>query len=274
MNVRGHYQGFMIDAMAGIDIACWDLSGRLQNEPVSGLLGGRRRDKLSAYVTNGTVEHLDRGFAGIKVPIHSRSELPLSEELREVSDPARIKIEHHWSFDYVHEALAVARHLESIGVGFIEAPLCPERISETRELQRRLDIPVAMGEELRTRHEFRWRTDKDTFSIGQPDINRTGLTEGRRISSHLDSCGIPVAPHLSASIGPGILATLHLASTLPNFHLQEFHPVMVERSERVLQQSVPITDGKLIVPSSPGLGIPVKEDAIRDTAVDRIELSR
>jgi galactonate dehydratase len=274
MNVRGHYQGFMVDAMAGLDIACWDAAGTCRDQSVASLLGGRRRDRLAAYVTGGSVDHLDRGFEGIKISVHHQDDLPLDDAMLAVEDPSRIKVEHHWHFETVHEALAVDRQLESLGVGFVEAPLPPENIAGYRELTRRLDVPVAMGESLRTRPSFRWRTERDGLAIGQPDINRTGITEGYRIAEHLDDAGLAIAPHVSASIGPGIAATWQLASVAPNQLVQEYHVGMAERSDSVLTDPLAVEDGTLVVPEGPGLGVTIDEEAVADAAVERVSISR
>lgn len=267
MNVRGHFAGFMLDAIAGLDIALWDLKGKILGEPVSTLLGGRERETLRAYVTGGDPDHLDEGFAGIKTSVYGRADLPLDDDLRAVEDHSRILVEHHWRFDSAHEALLVDRDLEAFGVGFVECPLQPEDVDGSARLADALDVPVALGESLRTTHDFRLRLDRDSFDVGQPDVNRTGLTEGRRIADLLCEHGRPVAPHLSASLGPGVAATWHLSAAVRNFDVQEHNERVVPNADRYLDDGLEVDAGRPVVPDGDGLGIEVDEAAIEPDVV-------
>jgi L-alanine-DL-glutamate epimerase-like enolase superfamily enzyme len=262
MNIRGHFLGFMIDAMAGIDIALWDLKGKLLSESVATLLGGRQREQLSAYVTGGDLEHFDQGFGGIKVGVHGADDLPLSIDLDRAPSPAAVKVDNHWRFKSAHEAIRVNRRLEELGLGFIEAPLPPEDIDGAARVATALDVPVALGESLRTTHDFKIRLDREAFDIGQPDINRTGITEGRRIADLLDEHGRPTAPHVGGSLGVAMAATWQLSAAISNFGIQEHQHARFEASNGFLDPELSIEDGDLVVPEGPGLGIDVDEDAL------------
>lgn len=135
MNVRGHYQGFMIAAMAALDIALWDLAGKLLGVPFSSLLGGRRRDELDAYVTGlgeDAQHYLEEGHSGVKVGLVTDVDDlgKFGLDIDQV-DPSGVMVDHHWLMDSAHDAIRLGRELERIGVGFVEAPLTPEDIDGT-----------------------------------------------------------------------------------------------------------------------------------------------
>ena len=221
MNVRGHYQGFMIDAMAGLDIALWDLKGKILDAPVSSLLGSRRRDELSAYVTGpgeNAHEYLTEGFIAIKIGrVTDISDLDSVQGAVSDYPPASLLVDHHWSMDAAHDAIRLGRQLEELGVGFVEAPLPPEDIDVAARVTDALDVPVALGESLRTTHDFKLRLQRNALDIAQPDVNRTGLTEGMRIAALVDAHRQPVAPHIGGSPSVAMIATWHLSSAIPNF---------------------------------------------------------
>ena len=272
MNVRGHYQGFMIDAMAGLDIALWDLKGRILDAPVSSLLGSRRRDELTAYVTGpdeDAHEYLTEGFSGVKVGrVTDITDLDSIRTDLNDHPPESLLVDHHWSMDAAHEAIRLGRQLEEIGVGFIEAPLPPEDIDGAARITEALDVPVALGESLRTTHDFKLRLQRDAFDIAQPDINRTGLTEGMRIAELVDTYGRPVAPHIGGSLSIAMVATWHLSSALPNVLIQEHQPERFAASNEYLQSGIEIDSGRLPVPDGPGLGIDVAESALAPHITD------
>jgi L-alanine-DL-glutamate epimerase-like enolase superfamily enzyme len=273
MNVRGHYQGFMIDAMAGLDIALWDLKGTILDAPVSSLLGSRRRDELTAYVTGpggDAHEYLEAGFDAVKVG-HVTDIADLDSVRDALSDhpAASLLVDHHWSMDTVHDAIRLGRQLEELGVGFVEAPLPPEDIDGAARVTDAVDVPVALGESLRTTHDFKLRLQRDVFDIAQPDINRTGLTEGMRIAELVDTYGRPVAPHIGGSLSIAMVATWHLASAISNFLIQEHQPDRFAASDEYLSSGIDLHDGHLPVPDGPGLGIDIEESALEPYITDR-----
>jgi L-alanine-DL-glutamate epimerase-like enolase superfamily enzyme len=156
----------------------------------------------------------------------------------------------------------VNRRLEELGLGFVEAPLPPEDIDGAARVAAALDVPVALGESLRTTHDFKIRLDREAFDIGQPDINRTGITEGRRIADLLDEHGRPTAPHVGGSLGVAMAATWQLSAAISNFEIQEHQHARFEASNGFLDPELSIEDGDLVVPEGPGLGVDVDEDAL------------
>lgn len=273
MNVRGHYQGFMIDAMAGLDIALWDLKGKILDAPVSSLLGSRRRDELSAYVTGpgeNAHEYLTEGFSAIKIGrVTDISDLDSVQGAVSDYPPASLLVDHHWSMDAAHDAIRLGRQLEELGVGFVEAPLPPEDIDGAARVTDALDVPVALGESLRTTHDFKLRLQRNALDIAQPDVNRTGLTEGMRIAALVDAHRQPVAPHIGGSPSVAMIATWHLSSAIPNFLIQEHQPSRFTASNEYLSREIEVDDGRLPVPDGSGLGIDIDESALESYITEK-----
>jgi L-alanine-DL-glutamate epimerase-like enolase superfamily enzyme len=263
MNVRGHFSGFYVDAMAGLDIALWDLKGRHLSQSVATLLASRRRETLPAYVTGP--EDVDAireaGYAGVKIGHVT--------ELSDVTDrfsPETIAsmdvdllVDHHWGNDAADTAIPLAEDLAELGVRFVEAPLPPEDVDGYARVADAVSIPVAGGESLRTADHFKRRFERDALDIAQPDINRTGLTEGRRIAHLADSFGRPIAPHVGGSLGVAMAATWQLSSAIDRFSIQEHQLGRMEFSNAFLDPVLAVEDGELVVPEGNGLGVDVVE---------------
>lgn len=276
---RGQITGFMLDAMAGIDIALWDIKGKAAGLPVFRLLGGPCRERLPLYVSGlrGTtpearaamaMEYYDQGFAAIKIYIGRGVEADLAEirSLREaLGTEKRLLVDAQWRYT-CSEAERVGRGLEELGVEWFETPVHPENVTGQSRLAAALQIAVTGGESMRTRFEFRTWLEQAAIDIAQPDIARCGITEGRRIAEMAEVYQAPVALHLGMSLGVANAATWHVAAAIPNFYIQENHPPLVELSNRFLRQPLEIEQGQALLPTRPGLGIDVDRSALAKVA--------
>jgi L-alanine-DL-glutamate epimerase-like enolase superfamily enzyme len=280
MHVRGHYQGFMVDAISGVDTALWDLLGRAQDVSVATLLGGRRRDRLPAYVSmpgftkeeyvTQAEEYVDEGFSGVKAflghGVHEDADV--IQRIRErVGPDADVFIDLFWSYDAAETERLVSRIVDA-DVAFVEAPLKPEDVAGHGRLTDSTSVPIAVGEPIRTRHEFEQWLAADAFDVAQPDILRTGLTEGKKIADLAQTNGRPVAPHVGLALGPGMAATWQFSSALSNLRTQEHQPVCFEETNNLLTPELRTEAGELVVPEGPGLGADVDEDALAEFTVD------
>lgn len=278
-NVRGHGGGFVVDAMAGIDMALWDIAGKHFGAPVCELLGGPFTGTLKAYVSGlrqPTVEaqlqaalaFKEQGFGGIK--------LFLGQGLRADTDTVR-RVRDHVGADFslfgdalwryqVGDALRLGRVLEALGFQWLEAPLAPEDLAGHRELALALDLPIAVGEALRTNYEFLpWLETPRALDVVQPDVLRTGITGACKIAAAAEARRLPVAPHVGMCTGIGIAATWQFAAAIPSFLIQEFQLELTQNANRHLRTPLETKDGRLLVPSLPGLGIEVDEESIRQS---------
>jgi len=277
MNVRGHGGGFMVDALAGVDIALWDLAGKHYGAPVCELLGGPVATELPAYVSGlrqPTLEArceaarrvVDEGYSGIKLFLgHGVEEdAHTLREIRGAVGPGvRLLCDVLWRYR-LDEALRVGRVLDSEGYACLEAPLAPEDLPGHQKLVQSLDVPIAVGEPLRTAYEFLPWISQRALEIAQPDVMRTGLTGAHKVAVLCEAHRIPVAPHVGVCTPVGMAATWQFAAAIPNFWVQEHQLALANGAEEVLDTPLEVRGGKLMVPLRPGLGVSVNQSTVED----------
>lgn len=276
MRDRGYITGYQVDAIAAVDIALWDLKGKLLNLPVWQLLGGAYRSSVPCYVSGLpkpdlpqrcqlAVSWRDKGFRAIKLALgYGVSEdVHNLRAIREaVGEEVELFLDAHWNYS-VSEAAELAEKLQPLGLRFLEAPLLPEDVAGHRELRQKSSVPVALGETERTRYQFRPFIEQRAVDILQPDVGRTGISELMRIAALAETHNLQVAPHLSVGLAPCIAASIHVAAALPNLFMLEFQPPVFEVANRLLNTPLQCEQGAYSLPSGPGLGIDINEDAVR-----------
>jgi galactonate dehydratase len=257
MRVRGQTGGFMLDAIAGVDLALWDLAGKIAGQPVSALLHATRFE-MPAYLSGlpgGTVEGarpwLDQGFDIVKL-FHDSTEEKLFANLSKFE--CRVAVDALWRLT-PDTALAFAAKLAERNALWLEAPLAPESAQEHATLARAIATPLAIGESYRTVFELTPFFDSKAMQFVQPDLGRTGITEGLRIARAAAALGLTVVPHVSIALGPQIAAAIHFAAAVPNCPLLEFNPNVVETANRYLVEPLRMSGSNYIVPTRPGLGV-------------------
>jgi galactonate dehydratase len=288
-------QLIILTALSGIEQALWDIKGKALGVPVYELLGGKLRDKVRAYanawafqkvVTSMTAEDtpdsiaqnalkmVDKGFTAMKwdpfreggqVIQRSEEEFALAcvKAVREAVGPSvDILIECHGRFN-MHSAIRIAHKLEPYDPFFYEEPIPPDNLDALAALQRSINLPIATGERLYTRWEFRPLFEKNAAQIIQPDIcNVGGIWELRKIAAMAEAYYVSVQPHNSN--GPvQTIASLHLDASIPNFVFQEFFYPYLDMYNEILTEPIIYKDGYLEIPTSPGLGTDIREDVIR-----------
>lgn len=274
MRVRGQVGGYQLDAIAGLDIALWDIRGKVAGLSVAELAGGRFRDRLPGYVTGlrgRTTEERAaeaRAWADAGLAVKACLGFGVAEDIAEVQrirdaigDSGRLMVDALWSYT-VPEALRVGRALERAGVEFFESPLLPEDLDGHAELAVALDLPIAVGEPLRTRFAFLPWLRRRALDLAQPDVMRAGLTETIRIATLAEAFGVPVALHTGCLTVVGMAATWQLAAALPGVGVQEFQPVMLDTFNPWLDRPLEVAGGELVVPDGPGLGIELDQDRL------------
>ena len=272
---RGHDAGFMVDAISACDIALWDLVGQAVGKPVWQLLGGSYHDTLPCYVsgvpaTSGEEridkirEWTDKGFTRIKISLGFgvREDVGIVREIREAfGDTIELYVDAHWAYT-TDEAIALARQFEKLDVGFMECAINAEDIASQSALAEAVDLPIALGEEYRTRYHFKERILQRAFDLAQPDIGRLGITEGKRVTELCDTFGLAVAPHIGAGMSIYTMATLHVAAASPNLRVVEFQPTQVGAVGPYFTPVVAPVEGAYAIPSAPGLGVVPNLDAL------------
>ncbi len=275
-------------ALSGIDIALWDLKGRILGKPVYQLLGGAHRKKIRVYAngwyTNpGTPDQnadeakkvVDMGYTAMKFDPFgqhnyykiSLEEAQLAEDRvaavrRAVGPNVDILVEAHAKFD-VMNAIQLGKRLEEYRPLFYEEPVSEERVSELLEVRRKVNIPIATGERLYTKFPFAEIIERHAADVLQPDIaNAGGITELKKIAIIAESKHITMAPHNVCS-PVGAMAEMHLDASLVNFEIQEYHAEFyTEHYFSVLDGFVRQQDGYVTLGDEPGLGLELNEDEI------------
>ena len=262
MRVRGQTGGFMLDAIAGIDIALWDLAGKLAGVSIAELLRTTRQS-VPAYlsgVPNGDLDAVrhanDTGISDIKL-YYDNDESSLWRTFDNVS---AIAGEDHVAVDALwrltpETAIPFGRELDRRRALFLECPLMPEDAVAHGRIAREVRTPIALGESYRTSFELSPFFEAQAMSYVQPDLGRTGITEALAIAERSRQLGLKIVPHVSIAMGPQIAAAIHFASATPNCPLLEYNPAVLATANSFLTQPLRIIDGHYQLPSGVGLGI-------------------
>jgi len=277
MRVRGHRGSFMLDAISGVDLALWDLAGKLRGLPVSAIIAGAQAKSLvPAYVSGlpaGALECRvqqardlwESGFRDFKLYYDSDDAglFRLIDRLREEFGlPAGIAVDALWRLDET-AAVPFGRALDERGALWLECPLMPEDPGAHGRLGAAIKTPLAIGESYRTCYELAAFLETGVIRYVQPDLGRTGITEGLRIARFAASRDIAVAPHVSIALGPQLAAAVHYAAAVPNARLLEYNPSVFRMANRFLEERLLVHQAAYVVPQGPGLCANVLEAELR-----------
>jgi L-alanine-DL-glutamate epimerase-like enolase superfamily enzyme len=300
MSASGFYQGAVMSAISGIEMALWDITGQAAGVPIWQLLGGKFRDKIRVYndCHTGDSESIDswvakakeveaRGFDAIKFDIdpmpHQRDRysrgisnddiayyIDVVKAVRDVLDPnTDLLIDGHWKHSPT-DILQVAKAYEDMNLFWLEDPIPPENIDAMARLTQSTTTPICTGENFYTSHGFRELVEKQAADIISPDLAKAGgLLEGRKIADLAELYYIPFCPHNIC--GPiGTMAVTHVCAAVPNFQLLEFHHLDNDVWSGLLVEQDLIQNGHVDVTTEPGLGVTLNEDAARAASVDNL----
>jgi len=271
-----------ISALTGIEIACLDIIGKHFGAPIHQLLGGPVQKKLRLYA-NGWYTHAKtpaewgekarsatrKGYTALKFDPFGDAYMQIAEKdlrkaekivasVREsVGDDVDLMIEGHGRFN-VASAVRVGRALEKYRPAWFEEPIPPENIHLLHEVRSKVNIPIATGERLITKHDFNKLLRLDSVDVIQPDIlNTGGILETKKIAAMAEANYVSVAPHQAE--GPICTAVCaQLDACISNFYIQEsFDEFDVPWRNSLVRDPVRIESGWMYVPSKPGLGIDI-----------------
>ncbi len=290
-------------AISAIDIALWDLVGQKTGLPVYALLGGRvnqrvpiyhhpwdevgdaeafregrlrqgYREATQAMVAEGIIAgKLDPfphepGFNREISPWALRYAADIIEQIREGGGPDfKLCVELHARFN-VASALRIAEALAPYRPFWIEEPVAPESMAETREVQRATSIPVATGERFYQRVDFRDALEQRICRIIQPDIAHVGgISEMHKIAALADAYYVTVAPH--EWNGPvTLMAGAHVGAAMPNLLMHEYHIQLKGVLEETMPDGYAYDPQFVDVPEIPGIGVHFSEAFIREHRID------
>jgi galactonate dehydratase len=279
----------VMSGIACVEMACWDIMGKALGQPVHRLLGGAVHDRIKAYA-NGwyTVERspeefhaaatrvVERGYRALKFDPFGEGRFELSHEERmrsvalveavrdAVGPEVELLVEMHGRFA-PHEAIRVAGLLEAFRPAWIEEPVPPENLKALAKVAEHTPLPIATGERIHDRIEFRELFESQGAGIIQPDVGHIGgILEARKLAATAETHYVLVAPH---NVGGPVLtaASLQLAACTPNFKIQEHFNDFAD--QEVLQAAPglgPVVDGYFDLPTAPGLGVVLDVDFVAE----------
>jgi galactonate dehydratase len=286
--------------MAVFETACWDIVGKALDQPVYNLLGGPVREKVKAYA-NGwyRVERtpaefhaaarkvVERGYRALKLdpfgPGHYELErdeklraVALVEAVRDAIGPEpEIMLEMHGRFSPA-TAVEMAKMMEPFGLGWVEEPVPPVNLKALKKAAEGMPggIPVATGERIHQRLEYREVFELQAADVIQPDISHIGgLLETKKLAAWADAYYVTLAPH---NVGGQIntAAALHLAACTTNFKIQEYFNDFADPWVRDTAPGLPeVVDGYFTLPQGPGLGVELDEEVIAAHPTQNVHLN-
>jgi galactonate dehydratase len=264
-DIRGG--AILIHAMAAIDIALWDIAGKLWNTPVYRLLGGPTRDRIRVYHTPQAVKVPPHGIyehSGTPADI-DRMVAAIRAARDKVGPTGAVMFDAHSAVPPA-TLIQLASALKPYDLLFIEEPGVPGNIEIFKRLKEKIDIPLATGERDRTIYEMIPYLHERCIDILQPDCCHTGgITQMKKIATLAEAYYVPLAPHCTATF-LGIAASLHVVSAIPLFLIHEFYPENAGFNlPGVTRMSFELdAEGYIGLPPGPGLGVEVDEARLAD----------
>jgi L-alanine-DL-glutamate epimerase-like enolase superfamily enzyme len=288
-------RGAVVHALGALDIALWDICGKVRSVPCWQLWGEAQRTELTPYASlqpevESFAAYVDSmvgwatrakamGFQACKLeatfsgPYVHKGLVGPDERITEVVAAVRaavgpemtIMVDVQYAFDSVERALRVAESWEGLDVFFLETPLWSDDVAGYAELSARSPVRIAAGEWLSTRHDFEVLIDQGGVHVAQPDIGRVGgFSEARRVCDLAAVRGRLIVPH-AWKTGISVAVAAQLAMVTPHMPFFEFLPA--ELCESRLRKELTVDElmfenGTLRPPARPGLGIELDRDAL------------
>ncbi|MGD0424514.1 MAG: mandelate racemase/muconate lactonizing enzyme family protein [Candidatus Bathyarchaeia archaeon] len=293
-------RGLGICAIGALDIALWDIKGKALKKPVWELLGGKVQSQIHPYasllpngrtlkeLTDSLIEKVlqakNLGFTAAKLEILIKgpySQAGLQEEDSEivkivercrdaVGSEMTLMLDVGYCWGDWKIALKTLKDLEPFDLYFVETPLRSDDLDGYASLADNTSTSIAAGEWLQTRYEFQDLIDRGHIDIAQPDIGRVGgITEAKRVAEYAAIRNRRIIPHCWKT-GIGIAASVHLAAASPNASFIEFLPSELSESpirRELVRDEFRLEHGRIPLPSKPGLGIELNEDAVEEYKV-------
>jgi L-alanine-DL-glutamate epimerase-like enolase superfamily enzyme len=262
--------GPTIHAISGLDIALWDIRGKLEGKPVSALLGGAKRNRVEAYASllqyGGSVEHvrrnvaraLERGYRHIKLHERTAESVAAARDVAGPDIPIMVDTNCAWT---PAEATAPVAAMAPSKPFWVEEPIWPpEDFASLAALRRATGVPLAMGENGTGVLDFQKMVAAGATDFVQPSVVKIGgLTNLWSIATEAEKAGVTCVPH-AFFFGPGYLATLHAIAAKER--AAPIERLFGDVGYTAYAKAVPVVDGAIEVPERPGLGADPEEELI------------
>lgn len=248
-------------ALSGLDIALWDIAGKRAGLPIAALLGGACHSELPAYaslvrygdpalVARNAAAACARGYQAIKLHELGVAHVQAAREAIGPDIGLMLDVNCPWS---VAEALEMAKQFRRFELSWFEEPVWPpEDFAGLAEVRRQAGMPVSAGENVTSVKQFEHMFAASALDIAQPSVTKIGgITEFMSVLALAGKYGVPVVPH-SPYFGPGLLASLQIAATLPAVTMIEYSFMDLEANP--LGDAISVHDGTIRIPTGPGLG--------------------
>jgi L-alanine-DL-glutamate epimerase-like enolase superfamily enzyme len=268
-------RGLVAQAYSAVDVALWDIKGKVAGLPLYKLLGGAR-ESTPVYgsdtgwlwmspeeIIEASRPYLDQGMMGIKVKVgNANPEIDAERvtRIREVlGEDIWLAVDANQRYDY-GTALSMGHFFEEeIGADWFEEPISCEDVERHARLADKLEIPLALGETLFSTEEFQDYFRRGAVDIVQPDVTRVGgLTAALKVAALAEQNHRPVSPHLLPEIA------VHLACGLPQVRMVEYMPWLFP----AFVDPPAIVKGQMVPPKKPGLGLEINDDAVAKYRVE------
>ena len=276
----------LMSALAGVEMALWDIKGKALGVPVYQLLGGKVRDSVKCYANawfagakkpeefaKMAKVAVKNGFSGLKWDPFGKEYMHIApKELHEaldciaavkdaVGDQVHLIIEGHGRFN-IPTAVRIGNALKEFDILWFEEPIPPDDKKGLAWVRSKIDTPVSGGERLYSRWEYADFLRMECADFWQPDVSHAGgISEVRKIASMAEAHHIAVCPHNPS--GPvANAATLQLAACMPNFYLLETMATDIPYRKDITTEEVRFENSEMFIPDKPGLGLDINEEEI------------
>jgi L-alanine-DL-glutamate epimerase-like enolase superfamily enzyme len=268
LHLFGRY-GITMFAISGLDIALWDIAGKVQGLPLHRLIGGALRAKIPAYASLLRIGQPEAiagecqaaqglGYSAIK--LHETTIAAVSAARKAIGDGVPLMVDMNCPLDEP-DAIAFAHACREAKPFFLEEPIWPpEDFAALANVRAKGGLDVAAGENACTAYQFRQMMAAGAVSHAQPSVIKVGgITEFLKVAAMADERGVKIVPH-SPYFGPGFLATLHLMSTRPEGLIEMFY---MRRADCLWRGRIDAdANGNIEVPQGPGLGYEPDRDVM------------
>jgi galactonate dehydratase len=291
-------RGAVSAVVSSIDIALWDIRGKVLGQPVYKLLGGEVRDRIGLYThpprpdtpeqaAADAREIVDSGHRALKLdpfweemagksiaymdgqisPRIAAKAVEIIAAIREEVGPEiEVLIDAHGNFN-VPTAVTLANSLAPYGIHWFEEPVPPESYHALSQVREQVSVPICVGERLHTRFEFLPILENQLADFIMPDVTWTGgISELKKISTMAEAYYVPVSPH-DASGPVNVLAGAHVMMTVPNFYKLETSRYRLDAYDAFIDHPLDVRNGDLYLSDRPGLGVELDKDFLEKNQV-------